>query len=107
MRTFQIPENQVLENAVGKPTYSYRDFLDEYVWPHPALRADEASAITAEILEDKLDRPKPGDTIELTDAEFEFFAPLATLRDRTLNKDFVRVLNRMIRPVLRAKYAKP
>ena len=103
MRTFTVPGTQFLDEEKTKP-YTFANFLAEFLWPAEEFRTGSLDAIEIlESLEEKLKDPKEGDEVSLTDKEYEFVLPILTLKGKPILPQFAKQLNRMMRPVIKAK----
>lgn len=119
MREIPIPDDVVLQmpqpdGVTTKPhSYSYKTFLDEYVWGQPEWRQDDAWLSAQERLMDAFDEAltrkalgERGVVFYASDLDFEKFGPLASLKGKQVAPPFVRGISKMTAPVIRAKYVK-
>lgn len=109
MRYITIPESVVLQasdkHGNNIPVdYSFANLLAEIVWCHEIWHDGSIdNADMFPVLYKKFLGKKPGEVVELTDAEYEKFAPIATKRGEKLNPAIAFEMNTLMRCVITAK----
>jgi hypothetical protein len=109
MRYITIPESVVLQatDKNGNPVtvnYSFANLLAEIVWPHEAWHDGSIdNADMFPVLYKKFLGKQTGEIVELTDAEYEKFAPIATKRGEKLNPAVAFEMNTLMRCIITAK----
>lgn len=88
--------------------FSFADLLKQHVWPHEMWRTGSAENSEAfwrlvEAFRDK----QPGEVGAVTDADYELFAPLATLRDQKLQVGMAVEVSRLMKPIISAPSKDP
>lgn len=87
MKWFQIPDSVrvKLPQAAEAEDLSFAEYEKHNVWCDPSWREDVTSiTLYREIREARARAANPGDWCGLSDAAFEKYAPLATLRGKAL-----------------------
>lgn len=122
MRYFIVPEPVTIEalSEKGGPrdpddpeagpalVYTFAQFHREHVWPSEVWRSGSGdNADHFDSIYSKISKAKPGDVIELTDPEYEVYAPIATMRGAKLNPQVAVEFNQLMRPILRATTKRP
>jgi hypothetical protein len=85
---------------------SYEAFLDGQVWCLPEWRNDAEWGNAFERLVDAFDGKSAGDNVYVSDVDFEKFAPLATMKGKTVAAQHAKALTRLMNAVTFAKHAK-
>lgn len=109
MKYVTIPEPQTLVNREGEAveTLDYLTFLRAHVFNAPVWRESTDKNDLLVDLFDKFRNIEAGDIVEMEDAAFEIFKPLATLEGEKLNPQNAEAMNALARAALTAKKKNP
>jgi len=106
MRYITTPEPVIINN---KP-FTFSDYLAETVWVEPYWREDKSGSARIEMLitlSKKFTKAGVGSAVELTDAEYEAFRPLAMMQGKQMNPAHSIVLSDFLLAVASASSEAP
>jgi len=111
MRYIQIPKSETVVQADGTTkAFTFDQFLAQVVWVHECWRSDSEGTGMHDTfcsLTEKFAGALAGEWVELTDAEYEKFRPIATMRGEKMAPGMAIPLNAIMRPVIAAPKEKP
>jgi len=111
MRTFTIPKaqrvpatslNEQGQSVATERDYSFKDFLDQFVWPSAAWRATAESSDAWYTAMELLDGAEEGAAVTFDDVTWAVFKTIATLQGKDL-PGLPTQLSRLMRPILQAR----
>ncbi len=111
MRTFNIPKpqrvpataiNEQGQQVAVERDFTFKDFLDQFVWPSSAWRATSESSDAWFTSLELLDGAAEGATVTFDDVTWAVFKPIATLQGKDL-PGLAAQLSRLMRPILQAR----
>jgi hypothetical protein len=88
--------------------YRFSDMLEQIVWPHEIWRngsRDSAEMLIA--LHAKFHGAEAGDVVELSEQEYEAFAPIVTLKGEKLNPSIAMEMMTLMNSVICASTVRP
>ena len=111
MRYIEIPPAEMVTNPAGThEAFTFAKFLEQVVFGHEVWRSDADGTDKHDmlcVLIDKFAGMVPGDVVVLTDAEYEAFRPIATMKGQKLAVGMAGPLNKLMRTTITAPSKAP